>query len=77
MLRGYSRIVVSFFELIRKDATFCWNDECHNAFNVLKDALVKAPILIRLDFTKPFILDVDWSTKGVGAILSQWIGRNE
>jgi hypothetical protein len=29
------------------------------AFNVLKDALVKAPILNRLDFTKPFILDVD------------------
>ncbi len=26
---------------------------------------------MRLDFSKIVILDVDWSTKGVGAILSQ------
>jgi hypothetical protein len=32
---------------------------------------VEAPILIKLDFNKPFILDVDWSIKGIGAILSQ------
>jgi len=49
-VKGYSKIVVLLFELTRKDATFCWNDECQNAFNVLKDVLVKAPILIRPDF---------------------------
>ncbi len=36
-----------------------------------------APVLIRLDFKKPFCLDVDWSPKGVGAILSQKEGRME
>jgi len=46
-------------------------------FNVFKDALVKTPILISKNFTKPFVLDVDWSTKGVGAILSQWVSKNE
>jgi hypothetical protein len=39
--------------------------------------VVNARILIKLDFTKLFILDVDWSTKGVGAILSQHVGKNE
>jgi len=37
---------------------------------MLKDALVKAPILIRLDFTKLFVLDIDWSIWGAGAIMS-------
>jgi hypothetical protein len=38
---------------------------------------VEAPILVRPDFKKPFCLDVDWLTKGVGAILSQREGRFE
>jgi hypothetical protein len=39
--------------------------------------LVKAPILVQPNFPKAFILDVDWSTKGVGVIMSQWEGCNE
>jgi len=38
---------------------------------------VAAPILTRPDFNKPFCLDVDWSPKGVDAILSQKEGRME
>jgi hypothetical protein len=38
---------------------------------MLKRALVKTPILIRPDFTKLFILDVDWQTRDAGAIFSQ------
>jgi len=38
---------------------------------------VEAPILVRPDFERPFYLDVDWSTKGVGTILSQREGRFE
>jgi len=38
---------------------------------------VAASVLIRLDFDKQFYLDVDWSPKGVGAILSQREGMKE
>jgi hypothetical protein len=34
-------------------------------------------VLVRPDFKKPFFLDVDWSPKGVGAILSQKEGKLE
>jgi hypothetical protein len=50
---------------------------CQITFVALKRKLLEAPILIRLDFNKSFILDVDWSIKGVGAILSQKFGKQE
>jgi hypothetical protein len=59
------------FELTKKDVAFVWNLEYQHAFDALKRTLVDAPILVRLDFKKPFCLNVDWSTKGVGAILYQ------
>ncbi len=46
-------------------------------FDALKKALIGAPILVRPNFKEPFFLDVDWSTKGVGAILWQREGRFE
>ncbi len=39
---------------------------------------MEALILVRPECNKPFILDVDWSIKGVGAILSQNLeGKNK
>ncbi len=43
----------------------------------MKSALTRAPILTRLDFKKEFCLDVDWSPRGVGAILSQKVSALE
>ncbi len=50
---------------------------CYTAFDFLKVILISIPILIKFDFTRAFILDVDWSTRGVGAILSKKERRNE
>jgi hypothetical protein len=76
-VRGYSRLAVPLFELTKRDVSFVWDLGCQRAFETLKSALVAAPVLTRPDFTKPFYLDVDWSPKGVGAILSQRDGRME
>ena len=66
--------------LTRKDAE--WKkgklpNEAENAFQALKAELIKRPCLQPPDFTKPFILTVDASTKGLGAILSQEHGTSE
>jgi len=76
-VRGYSQLAAPLFELTRKDVNFVWDMGCQQAFQELKAALVDAPILTRLDFKRTFCLDVDWSPKGVGAILSQKEGRFE
>jgi hypothetical protein len=42
-----------------------------------KKCLVASLILTRLDFSQPFILDINWSIKRVGATLLQQIERHE
>jgi len=76
-IRGYSRLVGALFELKRKDVAFVWDVGCQQAYQALKAALVDAPVLTRPDFRRTFWLDVDWSPKGVRAILSQKEGRFE
>jgi len=63
--------------LTKKDVDFVWDVGCQRTFQVLKVALVDAPVLIRPDFKRTFYLDVYWSSKGVGAILSQKEGKFE
>jgi hypothetical protein len=70
-IRGYSRLAGPLFELTRKDVVFVWDMGCQQAYQALKTALVDAHVLTRPNFKRTFWLDVDWSPKGVGAILSQ------
>lgn len=48
-----------------------WDEACEAAFQSLKDKLVAAPVLAYADFTKPFVLEIDASHTGLGAVLSQ------
>ncbi len=41
------------------------------AWKELKKQLIETPVLKHPDFTKPFILYIDASKKGIGAILAQ------
>jgi hypothetical protein len=76
-VKGYSKLAGPLFELTKRDVVFVWDQDCQRAFDALKKALMEAPILVRSNFKEPFCLDVDWSTKGVGAILSQREGQFE
>lgn len=48
-----------------------WNKAADEAFHKLKIAFTTAPILKHPDLTKPFIVEVDISETGVGAVLAQ------
>lgn len=49
----------------------CWTEECSQSFDTLKAKLTTAPVLAYADFSLPFILEVDASHDGLGAVLSQ------
>ncbi|KAM3861135.1 mitotic checkpoint serine/threonine-protein kinase BUB1 [Diretmus argenteus] len=48
-----------------------WTEACERSFSDLKKMLTSTPILTFADFTKPFVLEVDASHQGLGAVLSQ------
>lgn len=48
-----------------------WTEECQQTFEALKSKLTTAPVLAYADFSLPFILEVDASHGGLGAVLSQ------
>ena len=50
---------------------FCWDQEAKEAFQELWRRFTTAPILIHPDSEKKWIVEVDASNVGVGAILSQ------
>ncbi|KRZ75580.1 Retrovirus-related Pol polyprotein from transposon 17.6 [Trichinella papuae] len=54
-----------------------WTAECQTAFDQLKHMLCTAPVLTFPDFNVPFIVDVDASAEGIGAVLSQLSHGNE
>ena len=45
--------------------------EALEAFQALKQAYMNSPVLALADYTKGFLLDIDASKEGLGAVLSQ------
>ncbi|GBG60783.1 hypothetical protein CBR_g12521 [Chara braunii] len=70
-IKGFAAIAGPLTNLLRKDQLLIWTPECDQAFSKLKAALISAPILIRPDPEKPFVLITDWQAEGISAILAQ------
>jgi hypothetical protein len=70
-VQNFAEIAKPLTNLTRKDSPFEWGPKQQEAFIKLKDALSREPLLIYPDFTQPFIVVCNASTKEVGAILSQ------
>ncbi len=51
--------------------TDAWREQCEDSFEELKRLLTTAPVLAYAEFSLPFILEVDASYGGLGAVLSQ------
>ena len=48
-----------------------WTPACAEAFQTLKHRLTTAPVLAYADFKLPFVVEIDASYQGLGAVLSQ------
>uniref|UniRef100_A0A5S6Q0Y0 RNA-directed DNA polymerase n=1 Tax=Trichuris muris TaxID=70415 RepID=A0A5S6Q0Y0_TRIMR len=76
-VKNFAAIAAPLHRLLRKDSKWVWNQDCEQAFQQLKRNLLSAPVLRLPDFTKTFILDVDASGEGLGAVLSQCFADGE
>jgi hypothetical protein len=76
-VKGYSRIAIPLFDLTKKDNVFSWNPTIKIRLICCKLPWFQLQFWLGLISQKHLILDVDWSTCRVGAILSQKDARNE
>ncbi|GJZ96865.1 reverse transcriptase domain-containing protein [Tanacetum coccineum] len=72
-IKDFSMISKPMTQLLMKDAKFDFSDDCKKAFNILKEKLTTAPIIISPDWNAPFELMCDASDFAVGAVLGQRI----
>ena len=76
-IKGFAKIAAPLYDLTsgdNKDKKLEHVDlspEALEAFDCLKTARLQAPILAFPDFDRPFLLEMDASRKGLGAVLSQ------
>ena len=76
-IKGFAKIAVPLYDLTsddnkdKKSEHVDLSPEALEAFDCLKAACLQAPILAFPDFNRPFLLEMDTSRKGLGAVLSQ------
>ncbi|GKE77148.1 reverse transcriptase domain-containing protein, partial [Tanacetum coccineum] len=75
-IKDFSKITRPLTKLLEKDTPFEFNDECHKAFNSLKEKLTCTPLIVRPNWNLPFELMCDASDFAIGAILGQKDGKH-
>ena len=73
----YSDIAKPLTNLTCKDEVFDWSGACQGAFKMLKEALLKEPILKYPDPSKPYVLYTDASKYAWAAVLTQTYQHND
>ena len=76
-IKGFAKIAAPLYDLTsgnnkdKKSEHVDLSPETLEAFDHLKASCLQAPILAFPDFDKPFLLEMDASGRGLGAVLSQ------
>ncbi|CAB3232120.1 unnamed protein product [Arctia plantaginis] len=70
-VNNFSKISKPLCKLTSKNVSFEWTREAEESFNLLKAALVSAPILKMPDYSLPFRILSDASSFSVAAVLTQ------
>ncbi|XP_060667478.1 uncharacterized mitochondrial protein AtMg00860-like [Ziziphus jujuba] len=53
-VKGYLKKATPLMELLKKEVLWEWSKECEGAFDNLKEAMMKDPVLALPDITRPF-----------------------
>ena len=70
-LKKSAALAKPFYELLKKEDSFEWNEKEEEFLKDLKKFLISSAILHKPDFQKKFILEIDTCGGGLGAIFSQ------
>ncbi len=70
-IRNYSRIAAPLTQLTSSKVSYTWSEAANTAFEHLKTMFTNTPVLIHPDPEQQFVVEVDASDSGVGAVLSQ------
>ncbi|XP_056094883.1 uncharacterized protein LOC130073475 [Rhinichthys klamathensis goyatoka] len=70
-IRNFSQLAAPLTALTSPRTAFRWSNTAEAVFAKLKGRFVSAPILIAPDSSRQFVVEVDASEVGVGAVLSQ------
>ena len=57
--------------LLKKDTTFCWDEQAQESFDALKWVVASAPVISPLDYSRYFLLYVAASMEMIGMVLVQ------
>ncbi|GJX53848.1 reverse transcriptase domain-containing protein [Tanacetum coccineum] len=68
-IKDFLKIARPLTKLLEKDTPFEFSDECHKAFNSLKEKLTCTPVIVSPNWNLPFELMCDASKFTVGAVL--------
>src|SRR5215216_5781847 len=74
-IKDFSKISRPLTNLLQKKVPFVFVDDCFEAFETLKKALISAPIVQPPDWNLPFEIICDASDYAVGAVLGQRVDK--
>ncbi|GBG59540.1 hypothetical protein CBR_g49800 [Chara braunii] len=70
-VRNFSTIAAPLRKLLKKEAIWQWDKDCTSALKKLKRALIEYLVLKVADPSLPFVVTMDASRYGIGAVLQQ------
>jgi hypothetical protein len=70
-IEGFSKIAIPMTTLLAKKVEFKWTPMCQESFEMLKQKLTTAPVLVLPDVQKPFLVYCVASYTGLGCVLMQ------
>ena len=73
-IKDFTEISRPLTNLLQKDVPFVFYDDCVEVFEMLKKALISAPIVQPPDWNLPFKIVCDASDYAIGAVLGQRVG---